>query len=362
MNVWELNLTAFENVALGSGGANWTPRQAMDFLFQTNIAVTRQQINQYGQTNGQAVREMASGLQLADYFTTMSQCVIILDRLSSTSVAEQPELPDRLAVGAMKANIVAGAEGIEYLVNGHRQLYHQISHMLLLLAQESKRYKTAIQGMIPALGQFTTEYFEVPDSLPYCEYGLMMETEPSEEEWIMFYQEVSLAVQEGRLNSSDSAFIRMVKNLKQARFIMANRERVNERKAAEMRAQEQKFQMQVGEQANQAKYNLEMQILQTKQENEKELMAIQARIDDAMMTKQAMLDGEIQKVSEAVKAQIAKQQGIDSVIREAMKSRSEHYKSDSKLQGDILKAEKQAETAMKTAMISKESKKEKATK
>jgi len=364
MNVWELNLNAFENIALGAGGNNWTPQQAMDFLFQTNIAVTRNNINQYGQSNGQALREMASGLQLADYFGTMAQCVRILDQLSATTVAEQAELPNRIAVGAMKANMAAGNEGIEYLVNGHKQIYHQASHMLLLLAQEAKRDKVAIQGMIPALGVFTTEYFEVPDSLPYCEYGLMMEIEPTEDEWIMFYGEVSMAVQEGRLNSSDSAFIRQVRNLKQARFIMANRERVNERKAAEMKQQDQQFQLQAGEQANQAKLQLEMQILQTKQENEKELMAIQARIDDAMMTKQAMLDGEIQKVSEAVKQQIAKQQGIDSVIKEAMRSRAENYKSDSKLRGDIMKAEKQADTAMKTALISSQDKKkkEKATK
>jgi hypothetical protein len=356
MNVWELNLTAFENVALGSGGSNWTPRQAMDFLFQTNIAVTRQQINQYGQTNGQAVREMASGLQLADYFTTMSQCVIILDRLSSTSVAEQPELPDRLAVGAMKANIVAGAEGIEYLVNGHRQLYHQISHMLLLLAQEAKRHKVAIQGMIPALGNFTTEYFEVPDSLPYCEYGLIMETEPTEEEWIMFYQEVALAVQEGRLNSSDSAFIRMVKNLKQARFIMANRERVNERKAAEMRQQEQKFQMQVGEEADKRKMDMEMAILEKKKNDERELMEIQAMIDDAKMKQQAAIDAELQNVSETTKQLIAKQQGIDTVLKETIRLKGENYKSDKKLQADIYKAEKQADTAMKTAMIASKDK------
>jgi len=99
MNVWELNLTAFENVALGAGGNNWSSQQAVDFLFQTNIAVTRQQTNQYGQTNGQAVREMASGLQLGDYFNTMSKCVQILDQLSASTVIEQGQLPDRLEFG-----------------------------------------------------------------------------------------------------------------------------------------------------------------------------------------------------------------------------------------------------------------------
>jgi len=236
--------------------------------------------------------------------------------------------------------------------------------MLLLLTQAAKRDKVAIQGMIPALGKYTTEYFEVPDSLPYCEYGLMMETEPSEEEWMAFYAEVALSVQEGRLNSSDSAFIRMVKNLKQARFIMANRERINEMKAAQFRQQEQQFQMQVGAEADNRKTEREMALLDKKKEDEKELMAIQAQIDDAMMTKKAMLDGEVNQVSKMVEQQIKKQQGIDTILKEAMRYKGEVYKSDKKLQGDVIKAQKQADTALETAEINAKSKakKEKATK
>ena len=357
MNVWELNLSSFENVALGAGGKNWTPQEAVDFLFQTNIAVTRNNTNQYGQQVAPAVREMASGLQLADYYTTIAQCIQFLNDLSGATVAEQPSMPDRLAVGAMKANIAAGNEAIEYLVNGHRQVYHQVTHMLLLLTQAAKRDKVAIQGMIPALGKYTTEYFEVPDSLPYCEYGLMMETEPSEEEWMAFYAEVALSVQEGRLNSSDSAFIRMVKNLKQARFIMANRERINEMKAAQFRQQEQQFQMQVGAEADQRKTEREMMMLDKKKEDEKELMAIQAQIDDAMMTKKAMLDGEVNQVSKMVEQQIKKQQGIDTILKEAMRYKGEVYKSDKKLQGDVIKAQKQADTALETAEINSKAKK-----
>lgn len=345
MNVWELNLNAFENIALGSGGNVWTPKQAMDFLFQTNIAVTRNNINQYGQQAGPAVREMASGLQLADYFSTMAQCVRIMDDLSGSTVAESPELPDRLAVGAMKANIAAGNESIEYLVNGHKQMYFQATHMLLLLTQAAKKDKVAIQGMIPALGKYTTEYFEVPDSLPYCDYGLMMEMEPTEEEWALFYGELSLAVQEGKLNSSDSAFIRQIKNLKQARFVMANRERINEKKAAEFRAQEQQFQKQMADDNMAGKLDTEMKILEKKKEDEKELMAIQAQIDDAMLTKKVMLEGEVNKVSEMVRQQIEKQKGIDTILKESMRTKGEFYKADKQLEAKKIVAEKKEKVA-----------------
>jgi hypothetical protein len=187
-----------------------------------------------------------------------------------------------------------------------------------------------------------------------------METEPSQEEWIMFYNELSVAVEQGRLNSSDSAFIRQIKNLKQARFIMANRERVNERKASQIRQQEQEFQMQVAQQADDNKTNREMAILDKKKQDEMELLEIKARIDDAMLTKKVMLEGEVNKVSDMVAQQIEKQKGIDTILKETIRAKSESYKSDKKFQADVIKANKSQETSIVTKQMEKDKPKKKA--
>jgi len=73
--------------------------------------------------------------------------------------------------------------------------------------------------------------------------------------------------------------------------------------------------------------------------------------------KQAMIDAEMNKVTETVRTQIEKQKGIDTILKEAMRYKGEVYKSDKKLQADVMKAEKQAETALETAEINSKAKK-----
>lgn len=344
----ELNLTAIDNIALGKGGEKWTEKQAIDFFMQSGgIYVTRQTTSPYGQSMGQMIREMNAGITIADYMTTITSSINFMNELSGSSVVESSTLPDRLTTGAMKSNIDASNDAIEYLINGHRQVYKETSHVLMLLAQQAKMDKTKIQGMIPALGTSTTEFFEVPDDIAYCDYGLQMIPEPSEAEWIDFYNDIKEAVKAGRLNASDSAFIREVKSLTMARQIAANREKINEAKAMKMRQQEQQFQVQVGDQAAKAKMDGELQVLEKKKQDDMELMQLQARIDDALMQREAQLNAEVNKTSEMVKAQIARQQGIDSVLKEALRARSEDKKTDAHKEIGLVNAHVQnAKTAV----------------
>lgn len=347
MGPLEINLTAIDNMQLGQGGSKWTERQVIDFFMQSQILVTRTPTTPFGQSMGQAIKELNSGLTIADYSTVIQACIKFMDELSGSSVIESSTLPDRLTTGAMKSNIDAANDAIEYLINGHRQVYKETSHILMLLAQQAKMDKTKIAGMIPALGTSTTEYFEVPDDIPYCEYGLQMQPEPTTEEWIDFYSEMQESVKEGRLNASDSAFIRQIKNMTMARQVMANREKINEAKALKIRAQEQQFQVQSGQAAVEAKLKMEMELLEKKKQDDIELMQLQARIDDALLQRKALLDSEISKTSDMVKQQIARQQGIDSVLKEAMRSRSEDIKSASHKEVGLANADVQnARTAV----------------
>ena len=144
---------------------------------QTGIAATRQNTDPHAPASAKNVEFMSTGITLADYFNTMQLAIRMLDDLAGSTLAETNELPDRLTSKTMMENVASGSDAIEYLINGHTQLFYQATHMLLLLTQESKRNKKMIKGFIPALGKYTTEYFEVPDELPYCDYGLSMERE-----------------------------------------------------------------------------------------------------------------------------------------------------------------------------------------
>lgn len=339
LGITTINLSSFENLALGKGGNAWTPREAIEFLFQTNVAVTRDDSDPYRNNNTRkAIEFTATGVTLADYFTTMSTCIRFLDDLGGSTLAETTDLPDRLTSKTMMANVAAGSDAIEYLINAHSQTYFQVSHMNLLLTQASKRNKVAIRGMIPALGKYTTEFFEVPDDLPYCDYGLSMEREATEEEWALFYQELAEMVLAGKLNASDSAFIREIPNMTMARYAMATREQINERKAAQFRAQEQQFQMQSAEQAAAMKLQSEQALEQQKHQNSIELATLQGKIDESLIIRDNELKAEIQGVANMVQERIKKQTGIDSIVKEALRSKSEKYKADAQASSKVATA------------------------
>lgn len=359
LGIMTLNLTAFEELAMGKGGQNWSARQAIEFLFQTNVGVTRDIADPYRtNTSRKNIEFTSTGITLADYFNTMTTCIQFLDDLSGSTLAETTDIPDRLTSKTMSANVAAGSDAIEYLINSHKQAYQQTSHMLLLLTQASKRHKTAIRGMIPALGKYTTEFFEVPDDLPYCDYGLSMEREATPEEWAEFYRDVAVMVEKGQLNASDSAFLREIPNMTMARFAMATREQINERKVAAMRAQEQQFQSQSAEQSDKRKLEIQMMVMAQEKENAQELAMLQGKIDETLLEKELMLKGEIQGVASMVEERIKKQTGIDTIIKEALRAKSNDYKSDKQAESKFVDSQMKSSTSLATAAMAAQAKKE----
>lgn len=356
LGIMNINLTAFEEIALGKGGNSWSAREAIDFLFQTNVGVTRQMTNPNGTATRQNIEFISTGVTLADYFTTIQVAIRMLDDLSGATLAETTDLPDRLTSKTMMANVAAGSDAIEYLINGHMQAYYQTTHMLLLLTQEAKRNKTAIKGMIPALGKYTTEFFEVPDDLVYCDYGLSMEREATEEEWAEFYQEIAMYIQKGMLNASDSAFLREIPSLTMARHALATRETINEKKMAKIQQQQQDFQMQSAQQAAQMKEESEARLQQQKQENALELAKLQGLIDEALIEKEAMLKAEMANMTNLVQERINTQKGIDSIIKEALRAKSEGYKSDKQHEGKVTQSQIQSATTLAAAEINAKNK------
>ncbi len=356
MGIQELDFTAMENVSLAKGGKQWSPREVYQHMLQTRRLIKRQTTSPYGQSQGPAIMETRSGLQMADYMNTIQMCIKFLDDLTGSSVVESPTMPDRLTVGVMNQNIAAANESLEYLINGFEQTYKGVSHHLLLLAQVAKRDKVKITGMIPALGKTTTEFFEVPDEVAYCEYGLYMTRQPTQEEWLEFYQEVREALANKMINASDSAFIRELRNLKEARLVLAQREKINEIKAAKFTQEERDYQLKIAGQSIEMKAKYEEEARQAQKAIDQENMMLQARIDDGLLTKKAMLDGELQGVSDMVEKQIKKQSGIDSIIKEAMRSKAENYKSEKQHESKVYAADKQHQTQVSTSLINAQAK------
>lgn len=339
----ELNLTAIEQIALGSGGQAWTPKDVIDFFEKKHILLTREVTSPYGQKLGESFKQHPATVTLADYFSTMQRYILILDDLTGSTLADSTDIPDRLGVGVMEANQVAGAESIEYLVNARRKRYEQVSHMNLLLTQEAKKNKVKIQGMIPALGKYTTEFYEVPDDLPYCEYGLQMVPEPSPEEWAMFYGELIKSVELGKLNSSDSAFIRTISNMKIARQIMANREMINEKKAMAVRREDQQFQQQMAFGLEDQKHKNVLEQEEVKRRNAHEIEVLKGQIKLKQDEQSALMKQSQQQASDVMRYRAVQDTNQSTIIKESIRSNTEERNEDLKSMTAVASTRIQAE-------------------
>lgn len=348
MGVREIDFSQLEAVAMGKGGQEWTPRDVYEHLLQTNTLIKRSPINRYDQQyNGSAVEDKQSGLMLADYFTTFTTYINVLEQMTSTAVVDSISMPDRLSATAAKQSAQTADVDMEWLYNAHENLYLQGSHMMLLMCQESLRDQKKISGFVPAMGKSPGGYFDIPDFLAYCEFGLTLGRRPTEEQWAQFYGDVAIALQNQDISLADSVFLREIDNLKQARQIMVIRARQFKREKQE----EAKFNNDLAIQSNQAaaesKTKGEKEILQEKGAMQMEVEALKGRIQQHLQDSQNKFDATLTSVENQSKERMKKQEGLDSIIKEAMRSRAERYKSDNKFKETVVSEAHYAEVERK---------------
>lgn len=361
MGVREIDFSQLEAVAMGKGGEVWTPRELYKHLLRTNTMIKRSSINRHDQKHGGgAVEDKQSGLMMADYMNTFTTAIQMLEQMTSTSIANSVSIPDRLSATAAKQSAETSDIDMEYLFNAHENVYCKASTILLMLLQESKRDGNKINGFIPALGKVNVGYFEVPDELAGADLGLMLKRQPTEEEWLTFYTLVENAFAMDKIGVSDLVFLMEIDNLKQARQMMAIRETQYKRQLKEDAAFNNQLAMDANSRATQDKFQGEMMKEKSKLDGSAYLEMLKGKISENIMRQEKEYEAMIAGMDGEVKERMKRQEGIDGIIKEAMRSRAERYKSDSSLQATIISAEQKAESDRAKAVQAKSKPKSKA--
>ena len=94
-----------------------------------------------------------------------------------------------------------------------------------------------------------------------------------------------------------------------------------------------------------------MAALEQQKNNQAELIALQGKVDEALIIRKAQLEGELQGISKTIDARIEKQKGIDTIVKEAMRSRAERYKADQQHAAKVITAREQSSTSLANTMI-----------
>lgn len=362
MGVMEIDFTQIENVAVGRGGREWSAREVMDLLLMSRKLVKRGNTNPNAPANSTALHFHDTGINLTDYMNMLTMSINMLEAITGTTAVESQSQPDRLAVGVMKASQAVGDYDMEYLYNGHRYMVERTAHHLLLLLQQAKADKAKIRGFVPALGKLNAGFYEVPDEIAYCEYGFIITRKPSQEEWASFYMDISIALKEGRIGPADSAFVREIDNLKQARQVLVNREIQYQRKLREEKMIDNQANMESNMAAAEAKLNSDMMIMDQEKKNQAELLILEGQIQEKLQNQKAEQDSILKSVEMEMKAQIAKQTSVDEIMKQGLRNIPEKQKVAQKGVEAVMRNQQASEASrMKFAVdIKKASQKPKA--
>lgn len=349
MGIREVDFNQLEKVSLGNGNNEWTPRQVYEYFLMTNTLIKRGgAINQYDQSYGDAVRDVQGGLMLQDYLTMFSTGIRLLENQTGSTIVEQFDQPDRVAVGVAEQSARAGDIDMEWLFNGHDEIYEQASHQLLLMAQEAKKNKVKIAGVIPALGKSSVEYFDVPDDMAYTEYGLFFKRLRNEaQQWADFVLDVREALRADKISLGDVAFLKNIDNYKEADQMLAIREERHARRKAKIDRINQEAALEANSQAAQMKTDGKMQEQGQQGQIDKEIEMLKGQILERLKKMDLQIDSQNKQFSEQMKLMSKKQEGVDRMVTQTIRARGENQKAAIKNQGDLnntaLKAELEPE-------------------
>lgn len=224
-------------------------------------------------------------------------------------------------------------------MNGHEYLTKRTTHQLLLLGQQSLADGKVIEGFIPSLGKINTGFYSASKNLAYCEYGMFMTRKPTPQEWAMFYQDIAITLQEGRITAADSAFVREIDNLKQARQILAIREQLYQRQVRQEAVVANQMQMEANAQQAQMSLQNELAKIQEQGRVDQELAVLEGKIQAQLLSDKSQADFLKTSITERNRRVISKQKSSDDVIKQGVRNIPEKMKVVEKAQSAILKAD-----------------------
>lgn len=253
-----IDLDALESIALGKGGKNFTPKQAIDLWEKKGIVVFRGKNIAKDGANRKPIEEIENGMaaDAGRFFENIVGGINLLRDITGLNEVTDASSPDPKLLKSVAEAAMAGTNNaVDHLYHGINQIYQDLCRQLsVAIVNGIKNGSTELEDSI---GGATTRFFGDNSEITAHKYGIKIENKPSQDEWNGFYGELQIALQNQTIDASDAAFCREIDNLKEARQYLI----VRERKKADRMAQAEQAKIEQAAQANQqaAQATIEMQ-------------------------------------------------------------------------------------------------------
>jgi hypothetical protein len=347
-----LDLDALENVALGKGGEDMTPKEIVNFMFENNVFVYRSgEVFSGKQANYNPAAILPSGqlqafTQLYEDLRFSIQQMRDISGLNEVTDGSSPNAK-MLTTGLELAN--QGTNNAIYMImDADRKLlgkhYDGIMQNIQIAVKLGK-----VEGYVKALGTGTVRFLNISPDIALSEFGIFVNPVPTAEERQQLIAELNLKDSQGLIDPADKITVMTCTNLKQAAKLLAYR-------VKKRQEQQQQFALQQTQVKQQGDAQIAMQIEQMRQQTI--MMQTQGTLQIENLKGEWMYKTEMmKKTSDQTEAQIqAESKTVGNQIQAEAKKEAAHIAAGSHLAGthlkgqaDLLMTEMDNNTAKETA-------------
>lgn len=299
-NGFSFDLSALEEIPLGTGGKQLTPDQVVDLLLKKNIFPYRSMDSEGNRAHYVPINPLGGGIgnAAAEYFSVIQQNIALLQQTLGISEVSAGGAPERMATAVAEISDQSTEDALASVAEAERfsfeSMLNGISLRIKTLARKNKNKNYEF-----LIGTESMKFFKLSPLYSARELSIKLENKPDYQEKRELLMLAQKYMDGGLLEFSDLIMIKNMDNLKKSEMILDYKikKRKEEQQKQAMMQQQQNGQVQqqsamMAEQARQQtmqiEYQLKMQLLQMEKEYDMQIEQIrqQARLTGEQMKSQ----------------------------------------------------------------------------
>jgi hypothetical protein len=240
-----IDFSALEGVALGEGGKNLSPKEILDMFLQNGVLAYRSEnLIQDGKMVQRKPVEpvvMNGAAELAGMWNDYQNLTGKLYEISGLNqTTDSATVNPKMLNGVARLQNAGTNNALYFLENARRKFVEKVARNII------PRFQTALligdyDGYAQAIGQNTIEYFKFAATQFPCDYSIIIEDRPTDEQKQVVYEMMREEIKQGFLTTADVFAVIDAYNLKDAQVILEARSRKNREKKEQFALQQQQM-------------------------------------------------------------------------------------------------------------------------
>lgn len=251
----KIYVDGLEEVPIGKGGKNLTPKQLIDFYNQTGNLVIRMMTKEGEIIPVDPIQELDNGLgeeaqrywlQIQNYMQE-ARDILGFNEITDGSTPDPRTLNGVANLAAQSTN-----DSIQFVNDAEKSITEEVAEAVIKRIQGILERGGDISGYIKALGKNTATFFKVESDISTREFGIIMEDAPDAAQMEAFRSYVLTAQKTGELGTDDALWLEELakSNIKLAAAMLTYKIRKRKEEASEEAARREQSNAQLQQQSS----------------------------------------------------------------------------------------------------------------